>query len=79
MGPTVDDFQNRVAQTAIGGSTLRNQGAKGVVSTAREFLADLALEPFSVGHRGEFEEVLDRETARLQRVLPDGGDNWGDG
>ncbi len=37
-------IQKRVANTCIGNSTLRNQGAKGVAESARKFLYKLNVE-----------------------------------
>ena len=42
-------MQRSVAVTAIGPSSLRNQGASGVIDAAREFLAKLDLSGFNAG------------------------------
>src|SRR5438093_9975989 len=51
-------MHERIAELAIGISTLRNQGAPGVVSAAREFLKQLDLAAFRGGSRERFEARL---------------------
>jgi hypothetical protein len=62
---------------AIGRSTLRNQGAPGVVDAARDYLEDLPLRKFHVPTRTRFRRVLDEHTDQLQKKLPRGARNWG--
>lgn len=74
----VDRLQARVALLAIGRSALRNQGARGVVLTARKYLRSLDLREFSVRRRSEFETALDKHTRRLMNRFPNGAKgNWG--
>lgn len=62
---------------AIGRSTLRNQGAPGVVDAARNYLEELPLREFHVPTRTRFRRVLDKHTDQLQKKLPRGARNWG--
>jgi len=64
-----DRLQARIALLAIGRSTLRNQGAPGVIAVARRYLRSLNLSEFSVSTRTEFEGVLERHTRALMRRL----------
>jgi hypothetical protein len=66
-----------MAELAIGSSTLRNQGAKGVVRSAREFLKRINLETFRAESAGAFDARLDSATEELRRRLPEGARNWG--
>jgi len=71
--------QERVATVSIGASTLRNQGAKGVIKTARDFLAnkvDLAdLEGVTAI---QFNKWLDNKTNALKNKFPgEAKGNWG--
>src|SRR5438067_10654261 len=70
-------MHERIAELVIGISTLRNQGAPGVVSAAREFLKQLDLAAFRGGSRERFEARLNVATRRLERRLPRGARNWG--
>ena len=74
---TIEYLRRRTAELAIGNSTLRNQGASGVVKAARDFLAELALNSFSVNSQKDFGRELDQATESLIPVLPDGAHNWG--
>jgi hypothetical protein len=71
-------LQERIAWLAIGRSTLRKQGAPGMVAVARRFLARLPLCDFTPGKRTDFDETLNRHTARLMRKFPEPANkNWG--
>jgi len=73
-----DRLQARIALLAIGRSTLRNQGAPGVIAVARRYLRSLNLSEFSVSTRTEFEVVLERHTRALMRRFPKRvRTNWG--
>jgi hypothetical protein len=74
----VDRMQARVALLAIGRSTLRSQGAAGVVAAARRYLRKLNLAEFAVTTRSDFRRVLDRHTHRLMKRFPNGArSSWG--
>lgn len=71
-------LQARTALLAIGRSTLRNQGAPGVVAAAREYLSSINLGEFSVTTRSAFETVLEKHTQRLMKRFPrEARKNWG--
>jgi hypothetical protein len=72
-------MQKRVANGAIGASTLRNQGPAGVIKTAREYLALLNLRVFrKVNTEEQFERKLDKYTVNLMKRFPKGArTNWG--
>lgn len=71
------DMQTFVAVTTIGTSSLRNQGSKGVIKSARQYLASLEIESFCTNSEINYLSVLNRETERLRRSLPKGAQNWG--
>lgn len=74
----IDRLQVRTAMLAIGRSTLRSQGAPGMVAEARRFLRNIDLHLFAVGSNKQFMAVLDSQTALLASRFPDGGrGNWG--
>ena len=73
----IGKFQSRTAELAIGPSTLRNQGAPGVVDTARKYLMRLDLKQFNDCTQKDFQGVLDKETKKLQNQFPEGAKNWG--
>lgn len=71
-----DRLKNRLAMTAIGRSTLRGQGAPGMVECARKFLRRLDLRPLLKPVK--FDAWLNRQTVKLARAFPgDGNGNWG--
>jgi hypothetical protein len=72
-----DRAKRHVAQLAANGSSLRNQGAPGVVEAARGFLEALDLRRFvTVGPAG-FAHLLDTATAGLCASFPKRARNWG--
>lgn len=70
-------MQGRTAELAIGASTLRNQGAKGVVKKARELLKRVDLKRYSCKSHARFRAQLDRDTLWVRRNLPRGARHWG--
>lgn len=70
-------LHERTAELAIGASTLRNQGAKRVVSASREFLKELDLGSFRAKSQEGFRARLNASTKRLRNRLPKGAKNWG--
>ena len=74
---TIEYLRRRTAELAIGNSTLRNQGARGVAKAARTFLANIDIKSFSVTSEQEFSATLDRATIALSQALPEGARNWG--
>lgn len=74
----IDRLQVRAAMLAIGRSTLRSQGAPGMVAAARRFLRNLDLNLFAAEESAQFMVVLDKKTNLLASRFPDGGrGNWG--
>jgi hypothetical protein len=74
----IDRLQVRVAMFAIGRSTLRSQGAPGMVAHARKFLRSVDLRIFSVTTIEQFGSVLEAQTKLLADGFPSGGKgNWG--
>jgi hypothetical protein len=69
--------QRYIANVGISGSSLRNQGSKGVVAAAREFLAGLDLSQLSTLSPSDFPAWLDRTTDALLRELPKEAKKWG--
>jgi hypothetical protein len=66
-----------VATLAIGASTLRNQGAPGVVAAARKYLMSVALDDVVVDEPSAFAAKLDDVTERLRIALPRPARHWG--
>jgi hypothetical protein len=71
------NMQKYVAEVAISASTLRNQGAEGVVAKARMLLSTVELSRFAVSSRTAFVELLDSETQHIRHQLPRGARHWG--
>ena len=71
-------MQRHVAQISANGSSLRNQGMKGMVAIAQAFLANLVLGGFVTASEVDFQARLDQETEVLQLAFPVGGQNFGD-
>ncbi len=69
--------QKYVANIAIGASSLRNLGAKGVVSTAREFLAGLDLMSLERMSPNQYADWLDERTDELRDRFPREARKWG--
>jgi len=70
-------MQRYVANIAISGSTLRNQGAEGVTSAARAFLSGLDLNVLGETEPEQYPNLLDEWTEQLRARLPAGARNWG--
>lgn len=77
MPPSAKQYLWRVANVAIGSTTLRNQGASGVNRAARDFLANLALPNFVRDTEADFLAELERQTVALQNGLPSEAQQWG--
>ena len=74
----IDLVQTNIAMRAISASTLRNQGAPGMVSKARTYLARLDLNKFRVRSAAAFRALLDGQTTELANAFPANGQgNWG--
>jgi len=70
-------MQQYVANIAISGSTLRNQGAEGVTGAARDFLAELDLSRLKTIEPADYAKVLAEWTSDLVNRLPEEAQNWG--
>jgi hypothetical protein len=70
-------IQNRVAETCVGASSLRNQGASGVLKAVREHFAKMPLDKFVVSTEERFLDALNNETDKLRLLLPPSAQNWG--
>lgn len=73
----IEKALKRVARRTANSSTLRNQGAPGVVRAARAFLVQLDPTWFVVPERRQFEVRLNAKTDGLRNRLPKGARNWG--
>ena len=70
-------LQRQVAQLTANGSSLRNQGAPGVVAAARKGLADMNLLQLPRAGSEDFTRHLDDITQKLLCSFPAGARNWG--
>jgi hypothetical protein len=77
MPPSIEQYRERVANVVIGASTLRNQGASGVNTAVRTFLAHLDLLAFGQDTEAMFQGELDQQTEALAQSLPEGARHWG--
>lgn len=75
----IEDIQRRVANIAIGVSTLRGQGPSGIIQKARGYLSssDFLKELKEISSK-EFCSFLDKHTEKLMKQFPIGAqNNWG--
>ncbi|GAA5524829.1 hypothetical protein Maes01_01388 [Microbulbifer aestuariivivens] len=72
-------LQERTGYLAIGRSTLRNQGASGVIDVARVYLQKMNLKALGdVSSEVDFQRFLNRHTKALANKFPNGAKgNWG--
>jgi hypothetical protein len=68
---------DRTADLSIGPSTVRNQGASGVVVAARRALRRVDLQQFRNVSSTEFTVLLEQETQLLRKRLPANARHWG--
>lgn len=75
----ISKLQVRTAKLAVGASTLRSQGACGMVECARNYLKTVNLKILkSVTSERQFQSFLNRHTKVLSLRFPEGGKgNWG--
>lgn len=73
----IDAVRRRVAVVAIGASTVRGQGVKGVVAATRDFLSSLPLNRFGTNRVQSYQAELDEVTADLKSAFPKGARSWG--
>ena len=70
-------MQRYIANIAISGSTLRNQGSKDVAKNARAFLADLDLSVLCRIEPPDYINQLELWSDELKSKLPKDARNWG--
>ena len=73
-------IHRRVAQVSIGPSSLRNQGAPGVVDHCRNYFeTKIPLESFAnaLKDKGAYAKWLNRHTLALRDTLPEAAGHWG--
>ena len=70
-------YWQRGARIAVGASTVRGQGNRGVVASARTFLRTVDLRSFGTDRAPVFAAVLDRTTQDLRDALPATAQHWG--
>jgi len=71
-------LQCYLANCAIGPTTLRNQGPKGITDAARTFLARLRLRALMKKRDTEYSDWLNKKTKELMKKFPRGAqENWG--
>jgi hypothetical protein len=73
----IQNLRRRTAELAVGPSTVRNAGARGVVRAASEALTSVNLKRFNVNSRQTFLRILNRETKKVRSQLPKGAQHWG--
>jgi hypothetical protein len=69
--------QSRVARIAVGPSTVRGKGNKGIVAAARRYVGRLDLSGFGTADGAEFRKVLDDQTEALRCTFPEPARHWG--
>jgi hypothetical protein len=70
-------LKNRLAQAAVGPSTLRGKGTGGVAAAARRSLAAIDLTSVVVEERAAFRAQLREITKSIKAALPESGRAWG--
>lgn len=73
----IEALQVRCARVAVGPSTVRGQGASGLVAAAREHLSSLPLGQFGASRPSLMRARLDHATVDLMDALPRRGRSWG--
>lgn len=71
------NLHHRTAEFSVGPSTVRRAGAPGTVASARLALKRVSLTMFQVRSRKQFLVILERETKRIQKSLPNRAQHWG--
>jgi len=73
----LDALQHRVARAALGPSSMRGRGSRGVVKAGRPFLSKLDLRRFGTPDGRRFRAALDRATGGLMNAFPPAARYWG--
>lgn len=76
MSRIIEKLQEKIANLAIGASTLRNQGPPGMIANARLFLIQIDLnESIDAFKNLQYHKYLNKQTRRLMNFFPEGGRN----
>lgn len=75
--PFLIQLQKRTAQACMGASSLRNQGAPGVLAAARQVVAKVDLTALSNVTRTRFFTILDNYTQLILSHFPANAQSWG--
>ncbi|MFH2139014.1 MAG: hypothetical protein ABII88_11000 [Candidatus Omnitrophota bacterium] len=70
-------IKNQVCELAVGASALRNQGAPGLINTARQYFKQLDPSIFVKPKESEFLTELNNHTEKLRKKFPKNAQNWG--
>ena len=72
-------IHRRVAQTSVGPSAIRNQGASGLITISRNYFEkNINLTEFREKLTTDsYKDYLDKLTTDLRNRFPDGGKSWG--
>ncbi|MEQ9099971.1 MAG: hypothetical protein RIF36_00380 [Imperialibacter sp.] len=64
--------QHRIAQTAVGAAALRNQGARGIVKSCRDYFEQIDLGKFfeAMPNAADYQRFLDAQTNQLLAEFP---------
>jgi hypothetical protein len=73
----LNKVQNYVAKVAITASSLRNQGAQGVVKKAREYLGKLNLNELKYLPPTQYPRWIEEKTQELLKQFPNPARKWG--
>ena len=73
----LDNIKRYEANISIGPSTLRNQGAPGVIKAARNFLVECDLTELKKIKPSEYADILEKWTCDLIIKLPKKANKWG--
>lgn len=77
MDTVAKAIRKRASVLAVGPSTARNQGGKGIVDVLRDALFELRLADFATSQPARFARSLDRATGHVVCRLPKRARSWG--
>ena len=75
--PDIDSIQRYIAYVSVGASTVRGLRTKGVVAAARDALRKVDLSRYAETDKNTFGKILDLDTNRVKRKLPENAQHWG--
>jgi hypothetical protein len=75
----INQLQRRIAQISVGASSLRNQGAKGIIEICRDYFENsINLEEFKKEiESNNYLKYLNKNTTELLNRFPENGKSWG--